>query len=253
MAYNAIDIAKKIICCTDVEHGDAVTNLKLQKLLYYMQGFHLAFFGAPLFNEAIEAWTYGPVVPVVFQEFRKYKKRAINPDNYHDGLVLSDEQQRMFDMVYSEYNRFSAVTLMKMTHTEGPWKNHDIGDVIPNEELRAFFLTQIDCEKSINTDGYGRIVLADAMRESLANAQESLVEDQCLTEEMFETRFAKWPEERRSLPEQDLIPEELLGAAWKEIDQVYQQKDLADDGETIDLETFRADLHRMIEGVYARP
>jgi uncharacterized phage-associated protein len=188
MAYNAIDIAKKIVCRTDVEHGDAVTNLKLQKLLYYMQGFHLAFFGAPLFNEAIEAWTYGPVVPVVFQEFKKYKKRAINPDNYHDELTLSEDQQRMFDMVYSEYNRFSAVTLMNMTHTEGPWKNHDIGDVIPNEELRAFFLTQIDREEPVD----GRVVLTDAMRESLAKAQESLAQGRCLTEDMFRTRFAKW-------------------------------------------------------------
>ena len=144
MAYNAIDIAKKIICMTDVEHGDSVTNLKLQKLLYYMQGFHLAFFGVPFFNEAIEAWTYGPVVPVVFQEFKKYKKRDINPGNFEDHLVLTHEQQEMFDMVYREYSQFSAVALMNMTHTEGPWKNHDIGDVISTEELQSFFLTQIE-------------------------------------------------------------------------------------------------------------
>ena len=117
MAYNAIDIAKKIICKTDVEHGDTLSNLKLQKLLYYMQGFHLAFFDEPFFNESIEAWTYGPVVPVVFKEFKKYKKRSINPDNYHDDLVLTDDEQQMFDMVYSEYNRYSAVALMNMTHT----------------------------------------------------------------------------------------------------------------------------------------
>lgn len=83
-------------------------------------------------------------MPVAFQEFKKYKKRAINPENYTDSLVLTDEQQQMFDMVYSEYNRFSAVTLMNMTHTEGPWKNHDIGDIIPIEEMREFFLTQIE-------------------------------------------------------------------------------------------------------------
>lgn len=144
MAYNAIDIAKKIICKTDMEHGDTISNLKLQKLLYYMQGFHLAFFGTPFFNESVEAWTYGPVVPVVFQEFKKFKKRAINPENYHDELVLADDEQQMFDMVYNEYNRFSAVALMNMTHNEGPWKHHDIGDVITNEELRTFFLTQIE-------------------------------------------------------------------------------------------------------------
>lgn len=144
MAYKALDIAKKIVCKTDMEHGDSITNLKLQKLLYYMQGFHLAFFGTPFFCEQIEAWTYGPVVPAVFQEFKRFKKRDINPDNFEDHLTLNDDEQQMFDMVYSEYNQFSAVALMNMTHTEGPWKNHEIGDVIPTDELREFFLTQIE-------------------------------------------------------------------------------------------------------------
>ena len=192
MAYNAIDIAKKIICKTDVEHGDTLSNLKLQKLLYYMQGFHLAFFDEPFFNESIEAWTYGPVVPVVFQEFKKYKKRSINPDNYHDDLVLTDDEQQMFDMVYSEYNRYSAVALMNMTHTEGPWKNHGIGDVITNEELRAFFLTQINYDEPFRTDEYGRIVLSDKMMESVHKAEQSLAAGTCLTEEKFQARFAKW-------------------------------------------------------------
>ena len=82
--------------------------------------------------------------------------------------MLADDEQQMFDMVYNEYSRFSAVALMNrrtsessvelartmpsekeedevnMTHNEGPWKHHDIGDVITNEELRTFFLTQIE-------------------------------------------------------------------------------------------------------------
>ena len=192
MAYNAIDIAKKIICKTDVEHGDTLSNLKLQKLLYYMQGFHLAFFDEPFFNESIEAWTYGPVVTVVFQEFKKYKKDSINPDNYHDDLVLTDDEQQMFDMVYSEYNRYSAVALMNMTHTEGPWKNHGIGDVITNEELRAFFLTQINYDEPFRTDEFGRIVLSDKMIESVHKAEQSLAAGTFLTEEKFQARFAKW-------------------------------------------------------------
>ena len=192
MAYNAIDIAKKIVCKTDVEHGDTLSNLKLQKLLYYMQGFHLAFFDEPFFNESIEAWTYGPVVPVVFQEFKRYKKRSINPDNYHDDLVLTDDEQQMFDMVYSEYNRYSAVALMNMTHTEGPWKNHGIGDVITNEELRAFFLTQINYDEPFRTDEFGRIVLSDKMIESVHKAEQSLAAGTFLTEEKFQARFAKW-------------------------------------------------------------
>lgn len=141
MAYSAIDIAKKIVCKTDVEHGDTLSNLKLQKLLYYMQGFHLAAFDTPFFNEAIEAWTYGPVVPVVFREFKKHQNRAINPENYLDELALTGEEQQLFDRVYDKYNCFSAVALMQMTHTEGPWKSHKVGEVLTRNEIRDYFTT----------------------------------------------------------------------------------------------------------------
>ena len=52
------------------EHG--FTHMKLQKLLYYMQGYHVAALGQPLFSEAIEAWEHGPVVREVWYEFKKY-------------------------------------------------------------------------------------------------------------------------------------------------------------------------------------
>jgi uncharacterized phage-associated protein len=46
--------------------GDAISNMKLQKLLYYAQGFALAILGNPLFPEDFEKWTFGPVLPVVY-------------------------------------------------------------------------------------------------------------------------------------------------------------------------------------------
>lgn len=69
MTYKASDIAKKLIFKAQNDEpngGEKLTNLKLQKLLYYQQGFHLAVFGIPLFNEDVEAWMYGPVVPDVY-------------------------------------------------------------------------------------------------------------------------------------------------------------------------------------------
>lgn len=144
MTYNAIDIAKKIIVRTDTEHGDSISNLKLQKLLYYMQGFHLAFFNEPLFNEEIQAWAYGPVVPAVYNVFKKFKSLSINPEKFTDTLELTPEEATVFENVYSEYSQYSAVGLMNLTHEEGPWKDHELGEVITNEEMRAFFLTQIE-------------------------------------------------------------------------------------------------------------
>ena len=59
MTYKALDIAKKLIFKAQNDEpngGERLTNLKLQKLLYYQQGYHLAAFVTPLFSENVEAW-----------------------------------------------------------------------------------------------------------------------------------------------------------------------------------------------------
>jgi len=55
MPHKAIDIANAVLCLSNPNIGDIVSNLKLQKLLYYIQGFHIAFFDEPLFDDTIEA------------------------------------------------------------------------------------------------------------------------------------------------------------------------------------------------------
>lgn len=68
--------AKFFIMLANQRDDDFITNLKLNKLLYYAQGAYLARTGRPLFNEQIEAWAYGPVVPSIY---RKYKVCGKNP------------------------------------------------------------------------------------------------------------------------------------------------------------------------------
>ena len=142
MAYKALDIANKIISKTDLEHGDTISNLKLQKMLYYQQGFHLAYFGTPLFDEDIVAWQYGPVVPSVYKEYKSFESNSISTSE--EGISLSDDEEELFNNVYEEYNQFSAVALMKMTHEEPPWKTTEINSVISRDKMAAFFKTQIE-------------------------------------------------------------------------------------------------------------
>lgn len=142
MAYKALDIANKIISKTDLEHGDTISNLKLQKMLYYQQGFHLAYFGTPLFDEDIVAWQYGPVVPSVYKEYKSFESNSISTSA--EGISLSDDEEELFNNVYEEYNQFSAVALMKMTHEESPWKTTEINSVISRDKMAAFFKTQIE-------------------------------------------------------------------------------------------------------------
>ena len=56
MSYSVLDIANKLLCkAANCSGGEMMSNLKLQKMLYYEQGYHLAKFGTPLFQEEIEA------------------------------------------------------------------------------------------------------------------------------------------------------------------------------------------------------
>ncbi len=77
MAYSVVDIANKIIANTDIHQGETISNLKLQKMLYYMQGFFIAVFDKKLFEEPIEAWQYGPVVRAVYFHFKEFGPAAI--------------------------------------------------------------------------------------------------------------------------------------------------------------------------------
>ncbi len=148
MAYNVIDIANRIVLGTQTEQGDIISNLKLQKLLYYLQGYWLAVFDKPLFDDEIEAWMYGPVVPAVYDCFKSYGAGAIMPDEIKEQpqIDFSTEENDLFFNILDEYGQFSAVKLMEMTHNEMPWKSVEVGrgNVISQSVMKKFFLTQIE-------------------------------------------------------------------------------------------------------------
>jgi uncharacterized phage-associated protein len=140
MTYKALDIAHKIIrSASEEDAGEPVSNLRLQKLLYYQQGFHLAYFGTPLFNEDIEAWVYGPAVPVVYDAYKTEDKNSLHYDG--DVISLNNKEESLFNQVMDVYGEFSAIGLMNLTHSERPWKETKIGigSVISKEKMTAFF------------------------------------------------------------------------------------------------------------------
>ncbi len=147
MAYKALDIAKKLIFKAQNDEpngGERLTNLKLQKLLYYQQGYHLAVFGSPLFNENIEAWMYGPVVPDIYNEYSPYGSSSL--PEVEDAITLTDDEEELFNEVYDSYRDFSAIGLMNRTHKEKPWASvspHDRGTVISQESMKEYFKSQI--------------------------------------------------------------------------------------------------------------
>ncbi len=148
MVHKALQIANLLLQkAKEVgESGELMTNMKLQKMLYYEQGFHLACFGTPLFEEDIEAWQYGPVVPVVYEHYKQYGGEGIKPVETL-SVVLGDEEMSIFNQVFEMFNKFSAIGLMNMTHNERPWISAGTpsrGKVIDKQVLKDYFLTRVE-------------------------------------------------------------------------------------------------------------
>jgi uncharacterized phage-associated protein len=117
MAHSAEKIAETIICLARDRQID-LTNLKLQKLLYYSQAWHLVFEDRVLFDDAIEAWIHGPVVPSVFKRYRDYRWTVIDCDvtPVQDVMAI-----RHIKSVLDSYGSFGATQLERLTHRETPW------------------------------------------------------------------------------------------------------------------------------------
>ena len=135
----AKDVAKYFIWLDSKEVSDGVSNLTLQKLVYYSQGYFLALFERPLFPESIAAWRHGPVVPDLWHEFKKFERAAIPPnDDYEPNL--SEDEKNLVQEIFGAYGVYSGSKLLKMTQEEQPWlDHHENRAIIPHADLKTFF------------------------------------------------------------------------------------------------------------------
>lgn len=120
---SALDVARQLVFLAAAEtEPDFLTPLRLQKLLYYCQGWHLAETGRPLFPERIEAWATGPVVPDVFAAFEPWGCRAIEFQEVEAPENLTDDEVEFICRIWEGYKEFSSTGLRAMTNDEAPWR-----------------------------------------------------------------------------------------------------------------------------------
>jgi uncharacterized phage-associated protein len=139
------DVTKYFLLKGDNEEENGICHLKLQKLLYYAQGFNLALFEQPLFESQIEAWRQGPVCPEIYYEYKNNGGNLISaPKDFEPTSVFSQEQIEFLDEVYEVFGQFSAWKLRNMTHDEPPWENNEINaSEISVDEMADYFKTRI--------------------------------------------------------------------------------------------------------------
>ena len=142
----ALDIAKYFLyLAREDDSGDTISNLKMQKMLYYAQGECLALLDKPLFEENIKAWEHGAVVPQVYNAFKRYGRNSISFDELDDFNTDFIKDEKIYELllyVYDKYMCFSASSLRNKNHKEPTWQNtykKGLSNTIKNEDIKSYF------------------------------------------------------------------------------------------------------------------
>ena len=118
--------------------ADELSNLKIQKLLYYAQGCSLASLGKALFEEDIIAWKHGPVVEDVYQKYHRYGRGGIQ--EIPEYPKLDPEIELLLINTYNTFAKYSAWELANLTHKEDPWRMTPSNQTISLTLIKNYFV-----------------------------------------------------------------------------------------------------------------
>lgn len=155
----AIDVARYFITLNDNECQDEksdLSKLKIQKLLYYAQGYYLALYNKPLFDEKILAWQHGPVVKEVYKDLKPLNPKNnfiptdINKMEEDEIKKLGKNEKELIEDVFQLMGQYSAWRLRDKTHQEDPWRdNYKEGKKnteIPLSDMKKYFSEYVEAE-----------------------------------------------------------------------------------------------------------
>ena len=129
-------------------NGELITNLKLQKLLYYAQAWYLVNYRKPLFPDPIEAWDFGPVIKEIYEKYKKFGARAIEykDKNGKEAELFSRNQLNYLNEFCQNYVQYPAYMLVNASHNDAPWKDaHNSGNnaVISIDSMKKYYSEQL--------------------------------------------------------------------------------------------------------------
>lgn len=135
----AKDLSVDIITYAEIQ-GFRMTNLKLQKTLYYVQGYYSKKIGAPLFTDDFEHWPYGPVIPSVYFAFCSFGADAIDVDTFDPPFSeFNGEEKKVIREVVDKCLSMTARSLVEQSHKESPWLNAKPSGIISYYSIFKYF------------------------------------------------------------------------------------------------------------------
>jgi len=140
---SARTVARYFLTKVDEDAGDSISNLKLQKLVYYAHAYHLAMHGEPLIPERIEAWEHGPVIPELYRSYKQHGSQPIPAPDDFDQREYDERTRELLDEIHEVFGQYSAAKLRNLTHAERPWAEAYAdgarGRVITDDAMRDFY------------------------------------------------------------------------------------------------------------------
>ena len=120
MSYKVLDI-----CCYVIDYSNqkdyGISNLKLQKILYFIQAYFLISNPSRCcFEDRIEAWDFGPVVPIAYRKYKHFGSSDI-PDAVSDNNVIAADDKELIKSVIDKFADYTATDLVSLTHSQAPW------------------------------------------------------------------------------------------------------------------------------------
>lgn len=114
---DAKEVARYIISYCG-QKGYFISNLKLQKILYFVQAEFLVATGMPCFMEEIEAWDFGPVVPQVYRQYKIFGSANIPTFIISGQMLLNDG---LINRMVDECAKYTPSQLAEITRNQTPW------------------------------------------------------------------------------------------------------------------------------------
>lgn len=150
-ALTIFDVANFFLKIVDRDSGSTITPLKLQKILYYAQGYHLAYYDKELFSEDFQAWAHGPANEDIYEKYKEYGFNSI-PSPVEEIPEIEDSKCDFLNDIWQTFGIYDGKYLEEQTHKEKPWiearKGYAPGEkcqvIIPKDSMKEFFKSVIN-------------------------------------------------------------------------------------------------------------
>ena len=139
--YNATTVADYILFQYN-KMDVGISNLKLQKILYFVQALSFIEKNEEMFSDSFQAWNFGPVIESIFEKYKRFGAFDI-PDIPVKSPKIQEDDKNLIDTVLKRFQDLSNAYLTKIVQGQEPWKSNykeGLKVKIPNEEIQKYFV-----------------------------------------------------------------------------------------------------------------